>query len=691
MKKIIIIALFLLTPFLAFGATYTVTQDGSGADYSIATFNALTGTEYAGDTFFFSGSLTSTIQPQISGTAGGGYVTLDGYQAGDCDPINSECTSSASSTATTSWIKLTTQDYIIIQDFRASGGQLDLNGTSTSNDSSYIIIRRNELHDLPGTSSQSQGINIDYGDYITIGGAFGDGNEMYDISVNTSAGVDIVAYRTEDLIISYNHLYATKSNGDSNDRGIDGIATEYVSKLLIEYNTIHSHNSKYGSNLGEDGIDLKRETNDAIVRFNRIYDHQGQTNITIQGGSYNVYIYGNLLYDTRTGILLYARDSEYHTLENVYIWSNIINNGSDQGIAVITGGDVVGNNYVYNNTIAHNGYDYTDLYGNPQTANTYDTGFKTLTGVTYIKNNIFYKNHPEDTDYVHARASATNEVGALEHNTYYWPSQTSYFYYDGAARTIATLQGTYNLEDDIIAGEDADPGFNDADGTDNTYGNLDDDYTLDGTNINDGEDLSQCFNVTIQGELKNFCLEDGLDPTTTNWTTIPPTVAIIKQGSQGADWERGAYVYYEGTAPPEYNTGVIAANGTTLTVTFDTDAYQGSDWQNQDGNADCDEAGNDVPITYVSGHGSSTWVFTLGTTILSEAEGDTNCNFDMIDGTDAIVNSEDASMAVLTDGAITNNSTQIAGASIQTFGSVGSGNQDIGNIGSGNQTITVGE
>ena len=79
-------SLILWSP-LAFAATYTVSQTGAGDDYSVAGFNALSGTGFAGDTFYFDPDITSEIEVHIEGTVGGGYVTLDGYQAGTCDWI----------------------------------------------------------------------------------------------------------------------------------------------------------------------------------------------------------------------------------------------------------------------------------------------------------------------------------------------------------------------------------------------------------------------------------------------------------------------------------------------------------------------------------------------------------------------------------------------------------------------------
>jgi hypothetical protein len=101
---------------------------------------------------------------------------------------------------------------------------------------------------------------------------------------------------------------------------------------------------------------------------------------------------------------------------------------------------------------------------------------------------------------------------------------------------------TYNLEKDAPAGMTEDPGFKDPDGADNIYGTADDDYTLNGIHINNGADLSQCFDVSVQGKNYQICYEDALDPDATDWKTTPPTVKMTKQGDHGA-WERGAYVY----------------------------------------------------------------------------------------------------------------------------------------------------
>ena len=120
-KLLLTILLILLLPVWAGAADYYVTQDGAGAPMSMAEFNALTGTGYAGDTFYFSGTFTTALIPGISGTAGGGYVTLDGYEADDYDPINTPAGTHAKITSSGSgeyFNLIRAQNYINVQDFQ---------------------------------------------------------------------------------------------------------------------------------------------------------------------------------------------------------------------------------------------------------------------------------------------------------------------------------------------------------------------------------------------------------------------------------------------------------------------------------------------------------------------------------------------------------------------------------------------
>ena len=168
--------------------------------------------------------------------------------------------------------------------------------------------------------------------------------------------------------------------------------------------------------------------------------------------------------------------------------------------------------------------------------------------------NITVKNNILDDNRLNASAGYTQQVFVssgtqsaitLEHNTYDHASEspTIVAYWDSGYRNLTYMQND-SKEDDAPAGEDGDPAFKDPDGADTTYGTEDDDYTLasNSPSINDGADLSACFEVTVQGTLYTICLDDGLDPDNTDWTTTPPTVGTLKQDDNG-DWERGAYVH----------------------------------------------------------------------------------------------------------------------------------------------------
>ena len=121
------------------------------------------------------------------------------------------------------------------------------------------------------------------------------------------------------------------------------------------------------------------------------------------------------------------------------------------------------------------------------------------------------------------------------------------YYYSGAAvpqiqweanwYTLAELVAATVFEND---GEVADPGFTDVDN---------DDFTLTEA-TSPGEDLSgDIGTVTILGV--TYCsvaCDDntldykwGLNPDTTDWTTIPPTVNVLDRDDHV--WSRGAYVF----------------------------------------------------------------------------------------------------------------------------------------------------
>ena len=158
------LTVFLLLSSQAWAATWTtdVTQAGAGGDCedggecSVAEFNALSG-DYADSTFYFSGPFTTRVTPRIEGTLGHS-VTLDGYKAGDCDPINAVCSSSALLQAGM-WIGGNAPgsgyDYINVYDFRMTSSTSApcffisgyLSGSGDEKYSDYINFKRNYIYD----------------------------------------------------------------------------------------------------------------------------------------------------------------------------------------------------------------------------------------------------------------------------------------------------------------------------------------------------------------------------------------------------------------------------------------------------------------------------------------------------------------------------------------------------------------
>ena len=549
--KSMLIFSVLLLPGLVFGASYTVSQTGSGTDYSVSTFNAINGDE-SGNTYYFIGTITTKIVPQIYGTSEN-PVILDGYQAGDMDPINEcddigNCSGGSGSAALLSsnnagfWI-YNGIDYITVQDFRMTGGGsgpigdmslILINSPSLSTKSDHITIQRNYLYNanlnfFTATRSTNRSIGSSY---LTVYN-----NKMvgYGKTGNAPQGLDF--YACDNLIVRGNEL-AGGLDPDASDCTSDQvIAVHTTDNALFEYNDI------WGA-YQQTGIAIKEPDpwcSNIIVRFNKFH-HNGNLTDTIYGeagGVYvgawgtNIYVYGNFIYNNGNfGILV------HRGMSNVYVWSNLILSNLWYGIVSTT--DTVGESwgpndkiYVYNNTFAYNGSSKSE-------ADKVGLLFTDTAGTDrYVKNNLFYYNRPGQSTHQQVYVSPTGESGVtLDYNTYYYPNETPTVYWESAVRTIPVMFSSYSQEEH---GEVADPGFTDPNGSDNTYGTADDNYKLNGSNINDGVDLSGCFSVTVQGQQYIICYDDGLDPEVTDWTTTPPTVGILKRDTYG--WSRGAYVY----------------------------------------------------------------------------------------------------------------------------------------------------
>lgn len=541
--------------------SYYVTQNGNGARsgkslenaWSVSDFNSAANWSVTdssnkidpGDTVYFSGTISTEVQPKGGGSPGN-VITLDGYEAGDCDPINAVCSSSVLLTDGF-WLK-DGHDYITIQDIRATGGPSDracvyINDLFSTAKSDHITIQRSYIYNTNGEMLRFQRTARPYdgSDYVTVSN-----NKMAGYSKDLpKAETGVEFYYTSNVIIR-NNEFAGEGSTTANSDSV--VSFNVVDNVLMEYNDVHDA-------YVQAGIAVTKEPDpgchNMIVRFNNVHHNgdstQGRGMFIGWKTSNNIYVYGNNIY-SNGNFGLDVSDG----IEDVYIWSNLIHSHIGLGISLWyrpSTAKSVNNLNIINNTFSNNA---SDPGGASETA--IRLGDSGATNIT-VKNNIFLKNRPNDASNFVQLFISSELIGDvdLEHNTYHYPGQTPTIYYDSRYRTLTTLQSRYNLEDDATKGAVEDPGIINPKYADNTYRTADDDYHLSGLYINFGVDLSQCFDVSVQGKNYHMCYDDGLDPYATNWRTIPPTVRTTKRDHNA--WVRGAYVYRTGnsssaTSPP---------------------------------------------------------------------------------------------------------------------------------------------
>ena len=518
--------------------TYYVTQNGIGAKnginlsnaWSVSDFNSSANwslTDHSGkidpgDTVYFSGSITTGLLPQGSGTPQN-YITLDGYEADNTTYLNlSESAGRAKIDLTLedSGISFTGESYITIQDFEITDCEHAIYITDSSD---WVTIKRTYMY-----LCDRNGVYIGHGSSnITVGGSSGHGNVVKNIGVDT-AGADVVMCVSDNVIISYNHLYA-----DNSSWGIDGIVPTCSGPnsshdILIEYNSIHGHN--HSSN-GEDGLDLKDEAYNVIIRYNKIYDHyrnpatqDGSPIGLVVNGADNVYIYGNWFENNETHLYLTNRDDHDH----IYAFSNIFIASEDSAISDNSTGSDASGHYYYNNTFSRN----TD---NPTSTNHTSLRINTNDGVI-AKNNIIYKSRPNVSNYrqIYLFYQADDNC-IFDYNRYYWPGQTCTMYWgDAGSKNLAGLQGgSGNGLPQETNGSEGDPGLTDI----NNH-----DYTIapGAAVIGAGVDMGSgaIAKITIQGVVYPVYWDVALGPNT-DWSGIIPSVEVLRRDVVG--WDIGAY------------------------------------------------------------------------------------------------------------------------------------------------------
>ena len=551
---------------MAWGAEYyvaqTATGDESGDDgsnkASVATFNAGTGNfaNLAGDTVYFSGTITGYVVPPVSGSAGN-YITLDGYAAGDCDPLNSECTDSAlfdTSDETSYWaINITNKDYIIIQDFRVkdSGSGFLVRGAATgTGESDYIQIKRNFFENIYNTAIDVTRYytNQNGSNYVTVGGSLADGNLVHNAGYTVNFGARdpwcTELQNSNNAVFSWNKIYC---DGTSGTYASNGLEVGTGGNILIEHNEIYGMKYESAMGLKEQGV------THCVIRFNKFHTNENRayaaSGLSIGGNEDSesttaryIYVYGNNIYGNAYGIKI------YRGVHDINIWSNLIYDSLGFGISIFNSGlgGVDGNQYnihLFNNVVANNG---TTAPGDDRR----DTGLDISNVITsngaIVKNSVFYNNRAGTADGRYHQVNVDSNMAervSLEHNRYFFTGQTDPVSWEHVIKTLAQMQ-SLGHEDDSPAGTEGDPGFTDGPNDDYTLAegsaciekgvNLKDEYSFEPFTITGGDGTAYEINDSI--------FEEGLDPATTDWSTTPPTVNTVKRAVSG-NWDQGAYVY----------------------------------------------------------------------------------------------------------------------------------------------------
>jgi hypothetical protein len=542
--KIILIVNFLFLPALAYAAThlYHVTQKGAGYRtgkslanaWSVSDFNSSANWSKIdhpdridpGDTVYFSGTITSALYPQGSGSSGNS-ITLDGYEADDTTYMNlSESSGRAKidrNIDTDFGIYVKGHNHITVQDFEIT----DINqGIYLAPGSTYIVVKRTYIYEC------DNGIIIYGASYITIGGSSGHGNVVKNVGRDTSHEDIGITGPTHDVIISYNHLYA-----DSASWGIDGIMNDgaNTNKVLIEYNSIHSHNRVGGT--GEGGIDIKGNAYDWIIRFNDIYDHDNEHGILLNPSdnrNYScdkIYIYGNRLHG-HANLAFGSGNEKGESHDEIYFFSNLVyNNGEDGAVLLGDSGTSLSNGtFIFNNTFSENAYasdDYSDSHL------WWHTGYLTL------KNNIFIKARGNQSDYKQYELGAVaDEKTDADYNRFYWPSKTSKIDWgNSGALTLSKVQGgrANGLPQEKNSTE-GDPGL--VDWENRNFEIISTSSAVFEAGIDMGS--GAITTIKIQGQSYPVYWDIALGPDT-DWSSTIPYIEILRRDS--LQWSQGAYVY----------------------------------------------------------------------------------------------------------------------------------------------------
>jgi hypothetical protein len=572
LSKSVFLICFWLLPCLVNAQTYTethyVTQSGAGSKtgrslanaWALSNFHnsnnwntnkALDGKIGPGDVVYFSGNFTERVMVTRGGSSSGS-ITLDGYAAGDCNPLNAVCTNSALlQQGMQVGDSRNDPDYIVIQDFRMTdpnGKRPTLFFSGTYGSIDHCIVRRNYVY-FAGDKLMTWVIGKNN---IIVDNKFFVYGQQKDTSFNTEAGISLV--ELDNSIFARNEVGHIQTLYPTASTSTELICTHGCQNLLIEYNNC------YGAP-GQGGIRPKewrhRESRDIIIRFNKVHGNLHSTQgkgiyprTNYNGGPkdriVNIYIYGNYVYNNGTHGIMAGTGIE----GGLYVWANIISDNKYTGFCLWQ--PTVGPLHLYNNTIVRNNTSGGTELGR---GGIVITASEAVKAGSFIKNNLLWNNRPAG-ERSHMQIYTRPPINSLEHNSYYHSLSAPTVYYDGGHRKLEIIQSNYGLEKLSPAGIIENPLFIDPDGSDNKYGTVHDNYRLADNSpaINKGGAITGRFSVNLSGgdswfksqtgySTLTFGFDDALDPVRTDWTTNPPTVVTAKQTDYGKGWDRGAYVY----------------------------------------------------------------------------------------------------------------------------------------------------
>ena len=573
-KSFFLICLWLIPSLAqaqAFTETHYVTQSGAGSKtgQSLATAWALSdfhnsnnwstnkavdGKIGPGDVVYFSGTFTDRVIVTNGGSSAES-ITLDGYEAGECDPLNSVCTGSALlQQGMEIGNRVAGPDYLTIQDFRMTRDDSShpcfriLGKRDGTEDEQYInrlLIRRNHIFETNGTMFYWR-----WGRYNIIE----DNKFVHFGQNNTDATQGVNFIQVENSLVRRNEFGHREDLYPSGCKSANIIEVHAGDNLLFEYNNLYG--APNGTNIApKEGWG---GNSNIVIRFNKVH---GSANQQLQSGgkgiyfrtrdhemNENFYCYGNNVYGNDLNIAL------GDVMTNLYIWSNLSHSALRTGI--LAWNSNIDGMHIYNNTIAKNNtLGHTDLTRG-------GISLSASSSTYHIKNNIFWNNRPGG-ERDRRQIYTSQVINSLEHNIYYHDLGAPTIYYDGATRSIDVMKSVYGFENQSPSGEVVDPRFNKPAGSDGVYGTAYDNYTLAANSpaIGAGIPLSGRFSVNLSGgdswfeaqtgySILTFGLDDALCPIGTDWTTNPPTVVTAKQGANGSGWDLGAYVYRNSNEKP---------------------------------------------------------------------------------------------------------------------------------------------